>query len=237
MKIPKEFIRNDTDIKNQIIVEVIESTAKDTLKDGKLFEDLSQMNVPDLLDRYNSPDKNILTKVYTRGLSKDVYLLGVDNDGLAYWLEAPSWDCGWYWGFGYVETFTQNWNPSASRDINGHEHIDTSFLGQETISKWDDIGKQYIENKGKYIHNIYDSSKFKYTTFSEKEGWTLSELFKSFYLLGESAGLFGSGSAHTSSNPVEDVLKDETLTKRINEVMIPAVTAEIIKILSPKKQD
>ena len=36
------------------------------------------------------------------------YLLGRDEEGINYWLEEPSWDCGWYWGFGYVETYTTN---------------------------------------------------------------------------------------------------------------------------------
>ena len=42
---------------------------------------------------------------------KNIYLLGSDKDGVKYWLEEASWDCGWYWGFGYVETYTNNSNP------------------------------------------------------------------------------------------------------------------------------
>lgn len=38
---------------------------------------------------------------YTSGKK---FLLGIDKDGTKHWLLEPSWDCGWYWGFGYIET-------------------------------------------------------------------------------------------------------------------------------------
>ena len=33
---------------------------------------------------------------------KKEYLLGTDEYGIKYWLESESWDCNWYWGFGYL---------------------------------------------------------------------------------------------------------------------------------------
>ena len=34
--------------------------------------------------------------------NKDIYFLGTDKNGVNYWLEAAKWNCGWYWGGGYV---------------------------------------------------------------------------------------------------------------------------------------
>ncbi len=58
-----------------------------------------------------------MQKQMDHAFNKDVYLLGKDSEGISYWLEAPSWDCGWYWGFGYVETYRSNRKPSTARDI------------------------------------------------------------------------------------------------------------------------
>ena len=49
-----------------------------------------------------------MKKQTTTAFKKKIYLLGADAEGTKYWLEAPSWDCDWYWGFGYVETYTNN---------------------------------------------------------------------------------------------------------------------------------
>ena len=48
----------------------------------------------------------MLNKKKIHVFGKDAYLLGKDDQGIQYWLESPSWDCDWYWGFGYVETYT-----------------------------------------------------------------------------------------------------------------------------------
>ena len=40
----------------------------------------------------------------------DYYLLGINQENEKVWLEKPSWDCDWYWGFGYVEIFNQNYS-------------------------------------------------------------------------------------------------------------------------------
>ena len=74
--------------------------------------------------------KTKINKNKSHAFNKDIYLLGSDSDGIKYWLEAPSWDCDRYWGFGYVETYTNNENPSLSKDIKSHSHIESSFMGK-----------------------------------------------------------------------------------------------------------
>lgn len=36
----------------------------------------------------------MLEKQKIRKFNRDMYLLGIDEDGTKYWLQAPSWDCG-----------------------------------------------------------------------------------------------------------------------------------------------
>jgi hypothetical protein len=174
-------------------------------------------------------EKNTIKPKKDNAFGKEVYLLGSDQDGIFYWLEAPKWDCGWYWGFGYVETYQKNRKPSKAKDIDSHRHIDSSFLGVQEIY---DTEKQ-VWKKGEYIHNIYDSPKFVNTTFDEKTGWILSELFQRFYTLIKSAEMFGRGGCHTTTYESFS-LKKEDWSKEINEKLIPEITAEIIRLLSPK---
>jgi len=125
---------------------------------------------------------------------KNIYLLGRDSDGINYWLESPSFDCGWYWGFGYVETYTNNVNPNLAKDINSHSHIDS----------------------GKYLI----SDELVNTTFSSVEKLKLIELFNTFYVLRKEA----------DSNHRKNVAK----WFKLNNVDIPNVMNEIIKILTPE---
>lgn len=173
--------------------------------------------------------KNTLAKKESTHRRKNVYLLGADKDGILYWLEAPSWDCGWYWGFGYVETYRNNREPSKANDIDSHQHIKSTFLGK----------KEYYDNNvkgwklGEYIHNIYDCPILEQTTFDEKTGWVLSELFEEFYTLQKTAELFHTGGAHVTTSPLKDILTKPDYEKHINEVLLPAITSKIIELLKP----
>jgi len=173
--------------------------------------------------------KNQLAKKESHAFGKNIYLLGEDAGGINYWLEGPTWECNWYWGFGYVETYTNNKNPRKSTDKNSHQHIDSSFLGKQEY--YDHVTKAW--KQGEYIHNLYDSPKFIKTTFDEQTGWILSELFNEFYTLKKAAELFHRGGAHTITSPLQSLLKIPEYEKHINEVLIPAITAKIIELLKP----
>jgi hypothetical protein len=174
--------------------------------------------------------KKLINKKTNNAFGKKIFLLGRDEDGTNYWLEEAKWDCGWYWGFGYVETYTNNLKPHLSRDINSHSHIDTNFMGQ--MQKYDYVKKCFVN--ADYIHNIYHTPILSETTFTEEEGWVLSELFKSFYRLKESAELFHSGSCNITKNPCTDLIKNEDLAKHINHEILPMIFEKIYTILSPK---
>lgn len=119
----------------------------------------------------------------------------------------PSWDCGWYWGFGYVMQYTNN--------TSSHEHIDSSFLCENVV-------------------NLYDAKQLHKTSFSYVEGWKLTELFRQFYLLKEMAAFAGRErpNCHIASSVVAHGALS-SWSGHINKVMIPAITEAIITILTP----
>ena len=166
-----------------------------------------------------------MKKEKRHAFGKDIYLLGANENGKKLWLEAPSWDCGWYWGFGYVETYTNNHNPEMARDINSHSHI-SGLVGCEIGGKW--------------IHNLYDSPELKEKTFTEREGWELSELFKQFYLLQKVAEFAHKKPvAGCNVTTVKDVDHGDLSGwyEKTNKDMIPKITAKILGILSPSKKE
>lgn len=174
--------------------------------------------------------KKLISKKTNNAFGKKIFLLGSDAEGTNYWLEEAKWDCGWYWGFGYVETYTNNKNPHKSKDIQSHSHIDSSFMGQ--MQKYDFEKKCSINSE--YVHNIFDAPTLQETTFTEQEGWVLSELFKSFYMLKQSAGMFRNGGSNVTTNPCSELIKNEDWAKLINQEILPLIFEKIYEILTPK---
>jgi len=154
-----------------------------------------------------------MNKKITSAFGKEIYLLGKDKEGTLYWLESPSWDCGWHWGFGYVETYTNNLNPEYARDIKSHQHFDGLFF-----------------NKKCDYHKAWENH-FAESVLSENEMWKLLELMKTFYVMRETSEIFGRGGSHITSNPCSDILKNEEKTKEINEVILPRIFEEVKKLL------
>ena len=156
-----------------------------------------------------------MKKRKTNAFGKDVYLLGKDEDGIFYWLEKANWDCDWYWGGGYVETYTNNEYPEYSRDIESHQHFDGLFFNKR--------------NNGFDLFNEF----FAETPLTKNEIWELCELMKSFYIAREYSDMLYCGGAHYTSNPAKEIIKNEEEYKRINEIVIPAIMDEVYKLLSP----
>lgn len=98
------------------------------------------------------------------------------------------------------------------------------------------ILKKKCHVKADYIHNIFDNPRFEAFTFNENDGWKLSELFKSFYLLRDMAGYYRAGGAHVTS--IEGFnRKNLERWKEINTVEIPAIMERILKMLCPAAKE
>lgn len=156
-----------------------------------------------------------MKKQTTTAFKKKVYLLGADAEGTKYWLEAPSWDCDWYWAFGYVETYTNNNYPNRSRDINSHQHFDSLFLNDSKVNAFDAF-KEF----------------FKETTLNEKEIWLLIDYMYSFYALKRTAGVLGMGYSHMTEKAKLSEVKNSEMAKEINEKILPAIFKQIDILLS-----
>lgn len=139
---------------------------------------------------------------------KKNYLLGTDKNGRKLFLVEPSWDCGWYWGFGYIETYTNNSHPERSRDIASHSHFDSLF-GTNC--------------------NLYDGFKkiIKDSTLSDSELWQLCDYMKTYYCLRETAEVLGRGYSYYTEKAKLDIVKDEAYAERINKVVLPELFKHI----------
>lgn len=153
--------------------------------------------------------ENLIKKQTTIRFGEKRYLLGIrKKDNKKVYLTEASWDCGWYWGFGYVNAFT-------SRDICDHQHFDSLFLN----------------------NNIYDSFKeyFKETPLTNDEIWALLGYMKEFYIMREYSDMLHSGNHITSK--AKNILQEKNQSAnnleytRINEVLMPELFEKIYKLL------
>lgn len=146
---------------------------------------------------------------------KEVYLLGKDEYGILYWLCEPSFDCNWYWGFGYISSYTDNDNPKWARDICTHQHFQM-FL--------DGIHGNFYVDAWKYFFNE--------STLSDEEVWHLMELMKTAYALKEMAAIYHRGGSNISKPICKKLLINTDKEKEINEILLPKIFEEIKKLLS-----
>lgn len=137
---------------------------------------------------------------------KKFYLLGLDSNGDRTYLEEASFDCGWYWGVGYVETF----NDSMS-DFKSHQHFNSLFLNSYIPESFKDY--------------------FVDSPLSDDEIYTLLELMDSLYTVRQYSDLIYNGSSNISSNSCSKIIKNEEEYERINEVVIPALLSDIYNLL------
>ena len=160
-----------------------------------------------------------MLKKKMRAFGKDIYLLGKDKEGRLRWLEAPSWDCDWYWGFGYVESYTNNRRPDLSRDICEHTHFDSLFLkGKESAHK------EFLKF-------------FEDTPLEDDEIWLLTDYMMTFYTLRKTSDLVYCGNSHQTSKANIDVMKNESIYNEINKVMLPELFKKIKDLLTIEKED
>ena len=159
-----------------------------------------------------------MKKRKSHAFRKDIYLLGKrKEDGKNVYLEAPSWDCDWYWGFGYLETYTNNKSPETSRDIHSHSHFDGDILK----------GKSHgFDNFKEY---------FSKTPLTDNEIWTLCDYMQTFYTLRKAAETFGRGYSHFTEKAKIEEIKNKEITEKINKEMLPALFDKIIKLLTPEE--
>ena len=145
--------------------------------------------------------------------------IGKNNDEKIY-LSAPSWDCNWYWGFGYLG------------NKNCHYHID-GLTKHENYN----FEKKCYEYE---FTNLFDGFKKHFGSsliVRDSQLWTLVELFSTFYKLRETAEVLGRGGAHYTNNPCKDIIINKEEVDRINNIVLPNIFEAIYKILIPAQDN
>lgn len=159
-----------------------------------------------------------MNKEKNHAFRKDIFLLGRrKSDGKRVWLEKQSWDCDWYWGFGYMETYTNDEYPHLSRDIISHTHFDSEILHNGKTNAFDYFKEYFTE-----------------TPLTDDEIWLLCDYMTTFYTLRQTAELFDRGNSHYTGRATIDDLKRVDIENDINQNMLPKLFAEIEKLLTPK---
>lgn len=138
--------------------------------------------------------------------NKRCYLIGVDNYGDKHYLREASWNCDWYWGFGYI--------TDGKKDSKFFYHF-------ENLIK---------EADSEPVENFRE--KFPETPLSNDEIWKLYELMSSFYTIRKYSDLCKLGRSHYADNPAKDTLFDESEYDKINKIKLPKIFDEIYKLLS-----
>lgn len=158
----------------------------------------------------------MLNKQIIHVFNKTYYLLGKDIAGTKWYLQKSTWDCGWYWSFGYLESFTNNKNPEKSKDIRCHTHLNSLF-------------QESSENAFNALKNFFSES-----VFEDDQLFEFVDYIETGYQLREAAKLFADGYSHYTERSKDPCIIKPELVKEINEIMIPSINARLDKMLLPE---
>lgn len=149
------------------------------------------------------------------------------------YLEGFEWDCGWYWGGGYI----------GNKDF--HAHFDGAFLNTPDIrghslgnfiTPWT-LLPEYIKKESCVVVSNGCSVWENITTFLDdvpahisKRWRRIKDLYKQFYILKEAAETFLHGGHCTSEgrNPAE---VNKEMAAQINDHIYMVIIPEIVKAL------
>lgn len=131
-----------------------------------------------------------------------IYIGSVDHAEKIYF-SAPSWDCDWYWGFGYLG--------------NKYCHYHLDGLNKDK-NLFDAIKEHFTGGLCKALQN-------------DDNLWKFCELVKTAYTLKETAEVLGRGGSHYTNNPCSELIKNTEEVERINNKVLPAIFGEIYNII------
>lgn len=148
-----------------------------------------------------------------------LYLGKIDNKRI--YLKKPSWDCNWYWGFGYLG------NSRCHFHVNSLKDKITYFTDKN------DVPRREVVHKGLFFGFKEQFDKGTFIVKDDKDIWMLCELFETYYKFKDIAAISRKGNCNISSdeNPCYDYIKNDALYHKINEELFPHIFDEIYKIL------
>lgn len=126
-------------------------------------------------------------------------------------IRRPSWDCGWYWGFGYLE----RWN-ARTKDIDFHSHFDDEVLSH---------GQRVRE----YIKELFGDT---FVIKDDAKVWQFLDIMKTIYTLKETAKVLERGGSNVAAVPdCRDVVMNYDEVRRINCEVIPVLIDKMYELL------
>lgn len=105
------------------------------------------------------------------------------------WLSKHKWDCGWYWGFGYVG------------NKNCHFHFDHLLYVRDS--------------KGNGA--LLASELFTETCISDADWWVIRDLMVQAYALKAAAEVYRYGGRQTTLQGVTDLIRSPDMAKTLND--------------------
>ena len=104
------------------------------------------------------------------------------------WLEKHKWDCGWYWGFGYVG------------NLRCHFHFEALLYPKDA------------NNTVQYLA----SELFEKTCITDDEWWVIRDLFVQAYALKGAAEVYRHGGHQTTKAGLTGIIKNTERAAQIN---------------------
>ena len=145
------------------------------------------------------------------------------DDNVKIYIEDPTWNCGWYWSFGYLG------------NRNEHYHLNSYQEKTQLLYDSDKKIKIVTEKRNKCMYDCLLAD-YDLNENIKNNLWKFCELAKTAYALKETAEVLGRGGSHYSPNPCELLIKNPEEVKRINEVVLPAIFKEIEKLIEGKQE-
>lgn len=136
---------------------------------------------------------------------KNRYYIG-RLDGEAMCLSKPSFDCGWYWGMGYVG------------NRNCHMHLD-GILNEKSGNWFDNFKSAFTD----IPESLQD----------DKNLWKFVETFHTLYTLKEAASVYHIGGSHYTTPVIN--LKDPVMYEKIVTEHMPDLFEVVVVILENRK--
>lgn len=140
--------------------------------------------------------------------TKRFYLGKVDGENI--YIRPPEWNCGWYWGFGYLG------------NKNCHYHLDG--VANESRKNMCDALTEHFKEAFIFTADLEENS---YTDTL----WTFCELAKTAYTLKEAAEVLGRGGSHYTNNPCQATIINQDEVERINGKVLPAIFDAMYDVL------
>ncbi len=150
----------------------------------------------------------------------------------AIYLEDFTWDCGWYWGGGYIGNKNMHCHFNGCflevPDIRGHPL--GNFVTPWTVLNDHQKGARIIENGCSVWEPL--TTFLSNAQYTEKRWWRIKDLFKQFYIFRAAAEAFRhgghcSGDSRTPGEIKPSMAKDMNL--HIEHVIIPAIRSALNK--------